>query len=144
MLDKKVGVNQPKRVENAKILIANTPMDTDKIKVLLKKYFNLHFLMLVVNRKLTKLHRNYISNSFWNKKKDYYYVFLSQVFGSRVRVDAISKVAQLELAEKEKMKSKVEKILKHGCNVFINRWITDHFKGNYNHSKHYVLDLGLV
>ena len=33
LLDKKVGVNQPKRIENAKILIANTPMDTDKIKV---------------------------------------------------------------------------------------------------------------
>lgn len=33
LLDKKIGVNQPKRVEKAKILIANTPMDTDKIKV---------------------------------------------------------------------------------------------------------------
>ena len=33
LLDKKPGVNQPKRVENARILIANTPMDTDKIKV---------------------------------------------------------------------------------------------------------------
>jgi len=33
LLDKKVGVNQPKRVENARILIANTQMDTDKIKV---------------------------------------------------------------------------------------------------------------
>jgi hypothetical protein len=28
-------VNQPKRLENCKILIANTPMDTDKVKVLL-------------------------------------------------------------------------------------------------------------
>ena len=28
-----MGVNQPKRLENAKILIANTSMDTDKIKV---------------------------------------------------------------------------------------------------------------
>lgn len=28
------GVCQPKRVENAQILIANTPKDTDKIKVL--------------------------------------------------------------------------------------------------------------
>lgn len=46
-----------------------------------------------------------------------------QVFGSRVRVDAVSKVAELELAEKEKMKDKVEKILKHGCNVFINRLV---------------------
>lgn len=32
-MDKKIGVNQPKRIENAKILIANTGMDTDKIKV---------------------------------------------------------------------------------------------------------------
>ena len=46
---------------------------------------------------------------------------LLQVFGSRVRVDAISKVAELELAEKEKMKNKVEKIMKHDINVFINR-----------------------
>ena len=44
-----------------------------------------------------------------------------QVFGTRVRVDAVSKVAELELAEKEKMKDKVDKIVKHGCNVFINR-----------------------
>jgi len=33
ILDKKIGVNQPKRIEKAKILIANTPMDTDKVKV---------------------------------------------------------------------------------------------------------------
>lgn len=33
LLDKKVGVNQPKRIEKAKILIANTAMDTDKVKV---------------------------------------------------------------------------------------------------------------
>ncbi|KAG8577913.1 hypothetical protein GDO81_010325 [Engystomops pustulosus] len=75
LLDKKIGVNQPKRIENAKILIANTGMDTDKIKV----------------------------------------------FGSRVRVDSTAKVAEIELAEKEKMKEKVERILKHGINCFINR-----------------------
>lgn len=33
ILDKKIGVGQPKRIQNAKILIANTPMDTDKIKI---------------------------------------------------------------------------------------------------------------
>jgi T-complex protein 1 subunit beta len=33
ILEKKFGVGQPKRVENARILIANTPMDTDKIKI---------------------------------------------------------------------------------------------------------------
>jgi len=32
LLDKKAGVGQPKRVENAKILVANTAMDTDKLK----------------------------------------------------------------------------------------------------------------
>uniref|UniRef100_A0A8C2N819 T-complex protein 1 subunit beta n=1 Tax=Capra hircus TaxID=9925 RepID=A0A8C2N819_CAPHI len=69
LLDKKIGVNQPKRIENAKILIANTGMDTDKIKI----------------------------------------------FGSRVRVDSTAKVAEIEHAEKEKMKEK------HGINCFINR-----------------------
>ena len=54
LLNKKPGVHQPKRVENAKILIANTPMDTDKIKV----------------------------------------------FGSRVKVETVAKVAEIEVAEK--------------------------------------------
>ena len=75
ILNKKIGVHQPKRMENARILIANTPMDTDKIKV----------------------------------------------FGSRVKADSTARVAELELAEREKMKDKVEKIVKHGINVFINR-----------------------
>ncbi|UYV78941.1 CCT2 [Cordylochernes scorpioides] len=75
LLDKKIGVNQPKRIEKARILIANTPMDTDKVKV----------------------------------------------FGSRVKVDSVAKVAEMELAEKEKMKEKVDQILKHDINVFINR-----------------------
>jgi hypothetical protein len=33
LLDKRFGVGQPKRIENAKILVANTPMDNDKIKM---------------------------------------------------------------------------------------------------------------
>lgn len=33
LMQKKVGTNQPRRIENARILIANTSMDTDKIKV---------------------------------------------------------------------------------------------------------------
>jgi len=33
ILDKRIGVGQPKRIENAKILVANTAMDTDKIKI---------------------------------------------------------------------------------------------------------------
>ena len=34
ILDKEIGLGQPTLVKNAKILIANTPMDTDKIKIL--------------------------------------------------------------------------------------------------------------
>lgn len=33
ILDKKIGMNQPKTLKDAKILIANTAMDTDKVKV---------------------------------------------------------------------------------------------------------------
>ena len=40
LLAKKIGLGQPKRIENAKILVANTAMDTDKIKV---------FVLLVPN-----------------------------------------------------------------------------------------------
>lgn len=75
LLDKTPGLNQPKRVENARILLANTAMDTDKIKV----------------------------------------------FGSRVRTNDIKSLAEIEAAEKEKMKEKVEKICKFDMNVFINR-----------------------
>jgi T-complex protein 1 subunit beta len=75
ILNKKIGVGQPKRIENARILIANTAMDTDKIKI----------------------------------------------FGSRVRVDSMAKVAEIELAEKEKMRAKVNKIVSHGINCFVNR-----------------------
>jgi len=75
LLDKTIGVGQPRRVENAKILIANTSMDTDKIKI----------------------------------------------YGSRVRVDSMNKVAEIEEAEKDKMRQKCDKIIAHGANVFINR-----------------------
>jgi T-complex protein 1 subunit beta len=92
LLDKKPGVHQPKRVENAKILIANTPMDTDKIKV----------------------------------------------FGSHIKVDSMSKIADLEMAEKEKMKDKVNKILNHKCNVFINRQLI------YNYPEQLFADAGVM
>ena len=91
-MDKKIGVHQPKKIENARILIANTPMDTDKIKV----------------------------------------------FGSRIRVDSMAKIAELETAEKEKMKDKVGKILKHDINVFINRQLI------YNYPEQLFADAGIM
>ncbi|KAK9897516.1 hypothetical protein P389DRAFT_151459 [Cystobasidium minutum MCA 4210] len=75
ILDKKISVNCPRRMENAKIMIANTSMDTDKIKI----------------------------------------------FGARMKVDSTGKLAELERAEKEKMKAKVAKIKAHGINCFVNR-----------------------
>eukprot|EP00928_Gymnodinium_smaydae_P086710 TRINITY_DN71155_c0_g1_i1.p1 TRINITY_DN71155_c0_g1~~TRINITY_DN71155_c0_g1_i1.p1 ORF type:complete len:536 (-),score=165.85 TRINITY_DN71155_c0_g1_i1:270-1877(-) len=75
ILEKKIGVGQPKVRENCKVMVANCQMDTDKIKI----------------------------------------------YGAKVKVDSFEAVAEIEKAEKEKMKTKVEKIVKHGCNVFINR-----------------------
>lgn len=92
LLDKAPGHGQPKRIENAKILIANTPMDTDKIKV----------------------------------------------FSSRVKVDSVSKVAEVELAEKEKMRDKVNLILAHNINVFINRQLI------YNFPEQLFADAGVM
>lgn len=46
-----------------------------------------------------------------------------KVFGSKVKVDVVLKVVELELVEKEKMRDKVNKIIKYGCNVFINRLV---------------------
>lgn len=38
-------------------------------------------------------------------------------------MDSTAKVAEIEQAEKEKMKEKVDRILKHGINCFINRYV---------------------
>ncbi|PFH32831.1 t-complex protein beta subunit [Besnoitia besnoiti] len=75
ILEKRIGACQAKVLEDCKIMVANTPMDTDKIKI----------------------------------------------YGARVSVDSFEAVQALELAEKEKMKQKVDKIAAYGCNVFINR-----------------------
>ena len=75
ILDKRISVGSPKMLKNAKILVANTAMDTDKVKI----------------------------------------------FGARVKVDTTSKLAELEKAEREKMREKVARIKSHGINCFINR-----------------------
>ena len=92
ILDKKIGMNQPKVLKNAKILIANTAMDADKIKV----------------------------------------------FGSRFRVTSPEQLAELERAEREKMKEKVEKIKKHGINCFVNRQLI------YNWPEQLFADAGII
>ncbi|CAG9327290.1 unnamed protein product [Blepharisma stoltei] len=75
ILEKKIASKSPKVKITPRILVANTPMDYDKIKI----------------------------------------------FGSKVKVDSIDKVAEIEAAEREKMKRKVDKILAHKPSIFINR-----------------------
>ncbi|QRW15959.1 TCP-1/cpn60 chaperonin family (T-complex protein 1) [Rhizoctonia solani] len=82
----------PKRLENAKILIANTSMDTDKIKI----------------------------------------------FGARVKVDGTGKLAELERAERDKMKAKVQAIAAHGINVFVNRQLI------YNYPESLLTEAGIM
>ncbi|KAF8695970.1 hypothetical protein HU200_036849 [Digitaria exilis] len=77
ILDKKIGIGQPKRIENAKILVANTAMDTDK-------------------------------------------------------------VADIEAAEKQKMREKVRKIIGHGINCFVNRQLI------YNFPEELFADAGIL
>lgn len=92
ILDKKLAPNSIKRLENAKIMIANTSMDTDKIKV----------------------------------------------FGARVRVEGTSKLAEIERAEREKMKAKVERIKAHGITCFVNRQLI------YNYPESLLTDAGIM
>ncbi|KDN45622.1 hypothetical protein K437DRAFT_256550 [Tilletiaria anomala UBC 951] len=92
IMNKRIGTNCPKTLRNAKILIANTSMDTDKIKI----------------------------------------------FGARVRVDGTGKLAELEKAEREKMKAKVERIKKHGINCFVNRQLI------YNYPESLLAEAGIV
>lgn len=92
ILEKSISVGCPKEKINPKILIANTPMDYDKIKI----------------------------------------------YGSRVNVDSVEKFAEIEQAEKEKMKNKVEKILAYGCDIFINRQLI------YNYPEQLMADKGVM
>ncbi|ORY43617.1 hypothetical protein BCR33DRAFT_717304 [Rhizoclosmatium globosum] len=61
-----------------------------------------------------------------------------KIFGARVRVDATGKLAELERAEKDKMKEKVEKIKGHGINCFINRQLI------YNWPEQLFADSGIT
>jgi len=44
-----------------------------------------------------------------------------KIYGGKVKTSSIDQLAKIEEQEKNKMKEKVQKIIKHGCNVFINR-----------------------
>ncbi|KAK2195916.1 bifunctional TCP-1-like chaperonin intermediate domain superfamily/Chaperonin TCP-1 [Babesia duncani] len=92
ILEKRIGVGQPKKMKDCRILIANTPMDSDKVKI----------------------------------------------YGAKVSVDSFNAVHALEQSERDKMRRKVEKILKHNCNVFINRQLI------YNYPDQLFKDAGVM
>ena len=92
ILEKSISVGCPLRKENPLVLVANTPMDYDKIKI----------------------------------------------HSSKVQVDSMEKVAEIEMAEKEKMRLKVEKILAHKPDVFINRQLI------YNYPEQLMAEKGVM
>lgn len=92
ILEKEISVGCPVEKQKAKVMVANTPMDYDKIKI----------------------------------------------FGTRVKVDSTEKVAEIEAAEREKMKEKVDKILAYKPDVFINRQLI------YNYPEQLLSDKGVM
>lgn len=92
ILEKEISTGCKRRLEKPKILVANSPMDYDKIKI----------------------------------------------FGSIVKVDSIAKVAEIEEAEKAKMKRKIDKILAHKPDVFINRQLI------YNYPEQLLAEAGVM
>jgi len=61
-----------------------------------------------------------------------------KILGSKVKVDSIMKVAEIEDAEKAKMKRKVDKILAYKPDVFINRQLI------YNYPEQLLADAGVM
>lgn len=61
-----------------------------------------------------------------------------KIFGSRVKTDSMVKVAEIEQAEKDKMKSKVDKILAYKPNIFINRQLV------YNYPEQLFAEKGVT
>lgn len=92
VLMKRIATGCQKLAENPKVMVANTPMDNDKVKIM----------------------------------------------GSKVKVDSIMKVAEIEEAEKVKMKKKCEKILAYKPDVFINRQLI------YNYPEQLMADAGVM
>jgi T-complex protein 1 subunit beta len=92
ILEKNISIGTDKFIDNPRIMIANTPMDHDKIKI----------------------------------------------FGSKVKVDSVAKVAEIEAAEREKMARKINKILAHKPDVFINRQLI------YNYPEQLLTNAGVM
>lgn len=92
ILEKSISTLSKKVAEKPKVMVANTPMDHDKIKIM----------------------------------------------GSKVKVDSMEKVGEIEAAEKRKMKAKIEKIIAYKPDVFINRQLI------YNYPEQLLAQEGIM
>jgi T-complex protein 1 subunit beta len=61
-----------------------------------------------------------------------------KIFGARIKVEGTSKLAELERAEREKMKAKVVNIAAHGINCFVNRQLV------YNYPENLLAEKGIM
>jgi T-complex protein 1 subunit beta len=92
ILEKSISLGCPRKMENCRILVANTPMDYDKIKI----------------------------------------------YGTKVKAESMDVIAEIEKAEKDKMKDKVDRIMAYKPNVFINRQLI------YNYPEELMSDKGVL
>lgn len=92
ILEKTISTGCKKVAVNPKIMVANTPLDHDKIKIM----------------------------------------------GSKVKVDSMDKVGEIEEAEKRKMKAKIDRILAFKPDVFINRQLI------YNYPEQLLQQAGVM
>jgi len=92
ILEKTISTGCKKFMENPRVMVANSSMDNDKIKIM----------------------------------------------GSKVKVDSMTRIGDIEEAEKRKMKQKVDKILAHKPDVFINRQLV------YNYPEQLLADAGVM
>ena len=92
VLEKTISTGCARTIQNPRVMVANTPMDHDKIKIM----------------------------------------------GSKVKVDSMVKIAEIEEAERRKMKNKVDKILAHRPDVFVNRQLI------YNYPEQLLADAGVM
>jgi T-complex protein 1 subunit beta len=61
-----------------------------------------------------------------------------KIFGSKVKVDSMAKVAEIEEAERAKMKAKVQKILAFQPDIFVNRQLI------YNYPEMLLAEAGVI
>ena len=92
ILEKTISTGCKKSVTNPKVMVANTPLDHDKIKIM----------------------------------------------GSKVKVDSMTRISEIEDAEKRKMKAKIDKILAYKPDVFINRQLV------YNYPEQLLAQAGVM